>query len=714
VSASRRGVHLVVGMLLALCAATIGEARAASAPGLSLWLDNVRIAAVGIARVDAAPLVPLDALADALGWRVVALTDGARLVGEDRTVVVTAGSRKIRENGETRVLFAEPIVMRNGKLYLGAPDATRLFGVRVESRKGALAFIRPTLVNSHVAIAEVARPATPRPTATPRARVVAEGTATNGGTDGRVVVALDRIGATRMLSFTSETHGGALQTNVQSTGVNDFGRPNATVVIGGPGHSLAVGLIPDPLSGVVFRGSVFDGVALGQGNATYFAGREVASGHDIVGETVADRASGTALTLATVSNNGTVDQEILRRLKRVRNAWGDVTTEEIVGTRGVGFGISARTRGTTFLEADAGYGTHGLPLGPNDAQSNLDVGRYLSANTTAVVGLSTGIGQPVAPFLGLATRGNGLQASASLANRTVNASLGYQSQSVFAQFYTAPGPQHATGFQGTYTAPDVLVDLTTTSSVGASDEALTLRTVRRGPNLIAGVGLPTGGHLAPILGVALPLTSLLSVEGSIRPAGASAHALRLALAMGIPKRRPPSVPTVVALVRAEGASPMRLRAIVDGVPQAAIAAGDQRVAVVRGLHTFAIASEDGTLGSPDITVDVEAAGDGATLQLWPMRTIRGRVVVDPAAGYAADASLAGFLVRLEPGDLTAETAVDGTFFFAPQPIAPNATVHVDQGSLPRELRAPDAVSATTMGDLTLVLGPGLKVERQTF
>jgi translation initiation factor IF-1 len=151
---------------------------------------------------------------------------------------------------------------------------------------------------------------------------------------------------------------------------------------------------------------------------------------------------------------------------------------------------------------------------------------------------------------------------------------------------------------------------------------------------------------------------------------------------------------------------------VDGVPSQLAVAPVGHVTVTRGPHVFAVETDDGTRGSPDVSVRIDANGDGVTLPIWPFRTVRGRVIASDRAVWSPDASFAGIMISVDPGT-TVETAADGTFIFPKLPLAPGATIAVDPSSLPRELHAPDRQPLPD-GDVTLVLGPGLRIERQTF
>ena len=724
-NALRLGRRLIAaGLVAALTGTAVGEAKLVQeshhAPRprvvalLSVRVDGETLGAIAVQRTGDTPLVPLDAVANALGWRVAALADGVRLSGDDRTVVVTAGSRIVRENGEARLLFAEAVVNRGGRLYLSVTDVSRLFGVRSERTNGTIAFVRPAQIGTPARIVEIARPPAPQPSTAPRTAVRrSDDAAPAAATAGRIVLSLDRVGSTRLLNISSETKSGTLQTALTSSGVNDFGTPNATIVAGSAQRNVALGMLTDPLGGTIFRGTVYEGVALARGDRTLFAGRRLADGTDLTGMTFGDALHGGSTTVATVWRNGAYGQTIVRRVRRARHPWGDFSTEVLAGDKGLGVGFAARTRGRTFFQADAAYATRGLPLGPNDAPVNVDVGRELSTATTAVAGLATGPRQPLAPFFGISTRAHGLLASASVSDRTVTASVAFQSANASLQAYSVPGPQRAGGVQGVLAFPGAVLDLTATSAAGNRDAALTLRTVRRGLNVIGGVGFPSAGHVAPIVGLSVPIAPLLMLEGTVRPAGATAHAVRLGLAMGIPARRKPSIPMVDAVIRVVGDAPARLRLFVDGVPSQLAAAPVAHIAVTRGPHVFAVETDDGMRGSPDVAVRIDAPGDGAMLPLWPFRTVRGRVIASDRAVWPPDASFAGIMISIAPDGATVETAADGTFIFPKLPLAPGATIEVAAGSLPRELHAPDRQPLPD-GDVTLVLDPGLRIERRTF
>src|SRR5271166_6084288 len=162
-------------------------------------------------------------------------------------------------------MFTEPLVDRGGRLYLAANDAARLFGIRVSRANSTIEFRRPTQLGSAMQVVEYARPATPRPRPTPRS--VRRGPDEDPGSTanaGRVLISLDRTGATSLLHLTSDTRGSFVQSHIDSSGLNQLGVPTGTVTIGSQERHLDIGLIADPLNGLILHGGVFQGVNLHQ------------------------------------------------------------------------------------------------------------------------------------------------------------------------------------------------------------------------------------------------------------------------------------------------------------------------------------------------------------------------------------------------------------------------------------------------------------------
>lgn len=695
-------------------AAPLPRTNAPTRAMMPVTLDGTALGSVGIARASEAPLVAVERLAAALGWKATPLTAALRLVGDDRTIVLIAGSRMIREYGELRLAFLEPVLLRGGHWYVRANEAGRIFGLRVRAGT-TIAFTHPEQVSSVAEVREVPRPVKPRPAPTPRAIARNAPSGMQGSPAGRVVISFERSGGSQFIQFASQTSGAALQTTLTASGTTSLQSPYATVLLGSVARNATLGMQTDPLNGAIFRSSIFEGVSLNRADAhrSFFVGRRLDSGIDMIGETIGDPLHGGATTVATLVKSGAYDQTIVRHLTRIRKSWGDFTTETIGGDRGAAIGIGARTRGRTFLDAQANVATRGLPLGNNDAPISAAIGRALSPGMTVTTGFGTGPQQPIAPFVGVSAHSGALSESISVTNRSLSASAAYQTSFGSFQAFVVPGVQRFAGLSGSFYLPAATVDVASTMSQGTRDSSITAHTNRRGINAVAGVGIPAGGRVGPIAGLIVPLTSLVAVEGTLRPSSGGRQAIRMSLALGIPGRRRPAEPVMPARVHVVTPTTQPLRLFVDGVPVRRFTTADVMTDVTRGAHLYSVETEDGTYGSLEVSAAASTVGQSVTVTLLPMRTIRGRVVLPVDAGLPVDFNLAGIAIVLEPSHVTVETAPDGTFFFAPQPIGPDATIGIDPALVPREVRAPDAQA---IGDnpILLQLLPALRVERTVF
>ena len=490
--------------LLALSIALLGSiAPAAAQPSANpvVWVDDTQIGTNAIERgAGKDPLVALSALAHALDWKVVRTSSTAVLIGHDRQLTLTIGLRTVGENGDPHAMFAEPPIDRNGQIYLSAHDAARLFGLSLTTG-GKLIFHRPRDLSSDTQISEIPASPTPHPTATPRVNR----TSGNGGDGatanaGRVLLSLDRVGSANVLNIQSETNGSFLATRVNSSGVNQIGPPDATVIVGDAKRNASIGYISDPLAGLIFGGGVYEGIDLHNGNAGHdaFIGRRLDDGYSSFGTVLSDPHDGTSDTLDVLMHGSSYAEMLLRRFAVWHEPWGDYTREFIIGSRGFGMGFGARTRGRTFVETAITYASPGLPLGPNDAPIRVDLGHQLSDATTVVAGFEETPQTPLGPFIGISTHSQNFVAGISATNHEISGSLAYHAANADLQGYTVPGVSRASGIEGTYYFPAITIDAQSYNALGDAESYIEARTNRPGLNLVTGVGLPSGGHAGPI------------------------------------------------------------------------------------------------------------------------------------------------------------------------------------------------------------------------
>ncbi|MGA3036726.1 MAG: hypothetical protein ABSE64_04495 [Vulcanimicrobiaceae bacterium] len=705
--------------LLALSIALLGSIAPAGAQGTTkslVWLDDTRLEGTAVERSGKAPLVALSSLARALDWKVVRTSTTTIISGHDRALTLTIGSRTVDENGDSHAMFAESPIDRNGQVYLDAPDAAKLFGLSLSaSNTGKLVFRRPRDLSSDTQITEIPASPTPHPTATPRVNRTnsngGDGAAANAG---RVLLSLDRIGSANVLNIQGETNGSFLATRLDSSGINQVGPPDATIIVGNAQRNASIGYISDPLAGLILGGGVYEGVDLHDGNSGHdaFIGRRLDDGYSSFGTVLSNPSNGTSDTLDVLMHGSSYAEMLMRRFAVWHEPWGDYSREFIIGSRGFGMGFGARTRGRTFLETAVTYASRTLPLGPNDAPIRVDVGHQLSNATTVVAGFEETPLTPFGPYLGISTHSQNFVAGITATNHEISGSVAYHTTNADVQGYTVPGVSRASGLEGTYYFPAVTIDAQSINALGDAESFIEARSNRPGLNLVTGVGFPSGGKAGPIGGVSVPVSRMFSVEATLRPSAEGPYRLHLGLAASIGRRRTSSQPMVPANIRLEGAPAHAVRVFVDGSPAGTRATSSFTIQVTRGPHRFSAESVDGSAGSPDTDVTVEAAGDTVSLPLYPEQAVKGHVTLAPTAIVPSDFSLAGITVLIEPGDIAVQTNADGTFFFPRQPIPENATLSIDPATLPREL-SPGPVRALG-DDVELAILPGMTIERQTF
>jgi hypothetical protein len=706
-----------VALVVLLQAAPLPLAAAVTTPDARVTLDAAALGRIAHVRSGRPSLIALVPFARADGWHADRRQHSVLLTGEDRTILLTVGSRAVREDGELRGNLSEPLVLRGSELELAVPDVERIFAVTASGTGETVAFAHRRRLDTNATIVDVPRPATPRPRATPRAAVPYDlAMAAQNGSAGRVVLSLDQTGPFRLLTVQAETHGAYIQSSFDATGIDGFGTPSATVQAGTDRRGITLGIMPDPLSGVVIGGGVFDGVDLHDRDIRreVFAGRRLDDGISSVGFTIGDPLRpGGADTLAVLLRGDSYAQTLLRHESTQRYRWGDITEDTIAGTDGVGAGIAARTVGRTFVESRVAFAT-GLPQGPNDEPVSIDVGRHLSDATTVVAGFAGGNGFAYTPFVGLSTSHDELSGALGFSDRALTASLALQDQRGVFQAYASEGASRSIGASGTLFMPHSVVDLYADETVGGFREAsISSRTTHTGINLITGVALE-GNRVGPIAGISVPVSPLFAVEATVR-AAATGFATRFSLAINIPRAKPRGPRTVPLIVRIDGdvtASPVRL--FVDGAPLRHADGNVTSIDVTPGAHQVSAETLDQHFGSPPQQIDIPVTGGTQiSLALWPERIITGHVRVTDPHAVSGDISLSGIVIGVEPGDATAVTGADGTFYFGKQPFAPGAVLKVDVATLPEGLSAPYTVLIAD-SDLEMPLGSALKIDEQHF
>lgn len=655
--------------------------------------------------------IAIEPIAHDLGWTFRRTEGGAILDDGTGPQTLRIGSRLVREDGSDVALFESPPQDRNGHIALDISDAATLFHMNVARTGAHVALVAPPA--NEVAYREIPRPATPAPAtaATPRPEAFST-TALVRGNAGTLAVSVEFDGNSRIVQTSLAGNAGLVRGSVSSYGNDGVVNPVGVVTIGAAVRNVAFGSIDNPLAGsIMSNGSLTGATAhLANGSAIY----DLSSGRSYAGNVLAlERTSGTSTdALAYVSGTTGLNQAILRHAVDVKASWGSVDYETLIGQRGVGTAIHARTSGKTFLDATASDASGSLPLFAGDLPTGAVLGHHLSRVTTLTAGYVRSIDAPASPTVGITTRWNGLSLGANVSEHWTNLSAAYSGSGAYATFFASSGAQRIFGLNGGLEFHRMLAELDLSSSSGATSGIAQLRTNHPGINVAGGFNL-NAGTIAPLLGIVVPVAPALSLEAGV-VVGPSGHpALRLSMLAGFraPKPRVATFPVTVFVPDAQRYGPLRV--FVDGVPSGAPWGEGAKVQVPAGRHSLYVESTDHSYGSSTRDV-LSGSASKVELPLFPQRSITGTVRFGGSPGsVAVDASLEGIRVVLEPSGESVTTDANGHYVFARAPYDPNSTILLDPSTVPSGFESPGALPVGAAAtDVTLE--PQRKVEHTTF
>jgi hypothetical protein len=655
--------------------------------------------------------IAIEPIAHDLGWTFRRTEGGAIVDDGTGPQTLRIGSRLVREDGSDVALFESAPQDRNGHIALNISDAATLFHMNVSRTGTHVALVAPPA--NEVAYREIPRPATPppAPAATPRPEAFSAPALVRGNA-GTLAVSVEFDGNSRIVQTSLAGNAGLVRGSVSSYSNDGVTNPAGIVTIGAAVRNLAFGSINNPLAGdVMSNGSLTGATAhLADGNAIY----ELSSGRSYTGNVVAlERSSGNSTdALAYVSGTTGLNQAILRHALEVKAPWGTVDYETLLGQRGAGTALHARTSGKTFLDATASDASGSLPLFAGDLPSGAVIGEHLSRVTTLTAGYVRSIAAPGSPTIGITTRWNGLSLGANVSEHWTNLTAAYSGSGAYATFFASSGAQQIFGMNGGLEFHRMLAELDVNGGSGTTNGIAQLRTNHPGINVAGGFNL-NAGTISPLLGIVVPVAPALSLEAGV-VVGPSGHpALRLSMLAGFraPKPRVATFPVTVFVPDAQRYGPLRV--FVDGIPSAAPFAEGTKVQVPAGRHSLYVESADHGYGSS--TRDVLSAGAAnIELPLFAQRSIAGTVRFGGSPGsIPAEASLEGIRVVLEPSGESSLTDANGHYVFARAPYDPNSTILLDPSTAPRGFESPGALPVGA-GTTDVTLEPQRKVEHTTF
>jgi len=655
-------------------------------------------------------LVAIEPIARQLGWTFRRTNDGAILDDGSGPQALRIGSRLVGEDGAQVPLFDAPPAVRNGQLVLAIGDAATLFNLLVVQTGAALTL--QNIPQAQADIREIPRPATPKPSPTPSAQPAPLATPRLvQGNAGTLALSMQFDGSNRIYQTSVSGDAGLVRGALSSYGTDTLAAPLGIVTVGPANRNISYGSIANPLAGPILSNGSLSGfdVHATSGPASY----DLSSGYGLNGRVVAlQRASGgTTDAVAAVSSNGAFQQFLVSRTVAVPQAWGTIDRQTIVGQQGTAFGVEARTRGRTFLDATASVAEGALPLGEGDLPTGMVIGQHLSPVTTISAGYVSSLGAPGSPTFGVSTRLDRVSLAANVSHSFTNLSASYGGTAGYGSLFASTGLSHAFALNAGVAVHRDLAELTVNDSDGAMTAVAQVRTNHPGINLAAGIDL-SGGLWRPLAGVVLPVTATLAFEAAYVPAPSGHPGLRLSMIAGFRQPQPHVTTYPVAIVVPDAARYGPLQLYVDGARNAAPYAPGMQVRIPTGWHTVLVQSTDRAYASAPQSF-TSSGPTTVDLVVWPQRTIAGDIRFGgPPDAVPPGSSLEGMRVVLEPSGQSATTDAGGHFVFPLGPYDPSSTILLDPDGLPHGFRAPGAVAISDPTAITLE--PERATERKSF
>ena len=659
-------------------------------------------------------LVALEPTLDVLGFE-------HKTVGNDRIVVVAGsaytlspGSHIVRQDGtEALQLVFAPIVRDH--MYVDPLDLGKLLGVDVAVDGTSVTVGMDQPAGADATVAEVPIPrrhdadtryasadATPAPAATdPPVAFV-----------GRIGVTLLNTAGNRSSLLSLQGAGDTVRGSIAAQNDGGASSLDGSIFLGDQHRSTTVGSISDPLGGAVFQSSGATGFALARddGHLNYIDALRTNGVRTYAFENRQLHGS----TEVAFAQGGGFTQMLLGRRSYGSHAGFVYSADAWVGSRGAAAGISAKTTGRLFVAGTAAVATGGLPLQTGDAPREVSLGFKLTPALTLAGGEFSALGIPLSTF-GAATLRTGIGSfgiSQSRAQTTFTASAVTPTRFLSLDFNRTDGSTDASLNAGTALHRGALEASGQLSSDGSGDSTLQWRAARTGPSFVGGFERVWSNgitRVGAIVGVALPIFGGLSVEAAIHPL-LHGNGVRITLVQDVIKhKRVPTDRVALHVLQPVGEA----QVWIDGRPFTRIKSVDAALDVPAGSRSVAVRSLDGKLGSPTVNL-TGRTGAPIALPMWPIRVLRGRIVVEDGNPIDALVSLEHTIVTLESSDVVTESSADGHFEMQPQPIPPSAVLRIDENTLPDAFAAGPAVAVPDDGEIVLTIHARRGVERKSF
>jgi hypothetical protein len=127
-----------------------------------------------------------------------------------------------------------------------------------------------------------------------------------------------------------------------------------------------------------------------------------------------------------------------------------------------------------------------------------------------------------------------------------------------------------------------------------------------------------------------------------------------------------------------------------------------------GSHTLIVTTRDYQRSS--LPLAVRGGMPSVAVQLYPVRSISGRIAVSDPEDFVRPPELDGIEVQLIPGTAATSTDAGGSFHLPPAAVTPGAQLHIVDESLPEGLSAGDAATVKD-GTVTVFVHATRRIER---
>jgi len=668
--------------------------------------------------------LPFVELASRLHRRVWRRGNTVYLQLDDEELRITPGDNVVRDGDEDVYHLGKVPILAGHDLFVGIDDVQRLLDVHVQIDGNTVLVSDTSARTSSFESHEV--PLSPRISAyagslqsvpfDPGAPTYFGPLRDRDNEHPHVVVQLSIInGGAQGRNISLEGGGSTLQGSLD---VNSYPQSPAwtygSLVAGPHDRHVQLGQQNDALSGVVFDPKAAVG-------ATY---HDRTSGIDVfdisrngtrryLGVTFSQAQS--VLRVSMMRQNGKTAAVLAGLAHTDSNAVGEFTREFWLSSRGAAFGVHAQTPGRFFIESLQTYATRNFPLDIGDAPVRENLGYRISPVLTVRGGFSSGYGVHSTAYFNttLTTRYTNLlltkAATESAFAFTTHDETGYltlaAATGASSREWRCEGARVAGRGQ--------LQFLAWSTNDALSDASIEWRSTRSSSAFVMGYEIVRQSGIvraSPLAGVSIALNPDLAVQLETHPL-ADGQRMRVSVAqrIDVPQRRR-DMRTLVQVVGSTGVS---VRLFVDDALTKTFDGGTAvPLLLASGTHELRAESLDGSHAS--LSTEVAAGTPSVTLEVLPVRSIKGRVVISDPQDFTSAPSVEGIEVDLSPGGAPALTDAGGYFELPTQPIAVGTTVSALEESLPIGVRVEGSGTVSADGFVTIVLRASRGIEKSIF